>query len=62
MKTIVQYDRSYLPYIFLGVGAIVKAIDHPSKNGVVKTSAVLRCLKDGAFETRHTFYIPQVQS
>src|SRR5271167_4493879 len=61
-KKTVLYDPDYLVALAMGIGALVKPIDHTSdlvsNKKMVYTSNVIRVEESGVFETQNTIYVP----
>ena len=65
-KRIVEYDPTYPVEIFVGIGALVKPINHPDKENVsnekmVLTSPVVAHDGGDCFETQNSIYVPHVK-
>jgi hypothetical protein len=61
-KRVVHYLPDEVTQIFIGMGALVKPVDHESdlvsNKKYVLTSVVIKCDDDGSFETLNSLYVP----
>jgi hypothetical protein len=62
-KRTVRYDTRFPIAIVIGLGALVKPIDHydsewVSNEKMVFTSPVISANEDGSFETVNSLYVP----
>ena len=63
-KPLVEYDLRFPVEISLGIGAIVKPVNHPdtkhvSNTKLIMTSPVIKYDGAGCFETENTLYVPR---